>query len=261
MRTQTNRHFVTPLGTIRVVVTRAERQADGLAQALQAAGAEVAPLPLLAVGPPDDLGSLERAASEVALYDWIVFASANAVEAFLPLAGGSLPARLRIAVVGPATAAALRPFRLVPHLTATRSEAEGLVADLRPHLRPACRILVPQAADARKVLAEGLTAAGAEVVAVVAYDKRLPESSSARAAELFAHSPIGWVTFTSPRIVRHFVDLFGEAWPRRRPELLAASIGPVTSAALRRLGVEPAAEAAQPGDEGMVQAILAALAK
>lgn len=261
MRIPSNHHFVTSLGTIRVVVTRAERQAEGLAAAMQAAGAEVALLPLLAVVPPLDPRPLERAASEVALYDWIVFASANAVEAFLPLAGGSLPSRLRIAVVGPATAAALRAFGLVPHLTATKSEAEGLVADLGPHLRPASRILLPQAADARKVLAEGLTAAGAEVVAVVAYDKGLPATNGARAAELFAHSPIGWVTFTSPRIVRHFVELFDEAWPRRRPELLAASIGPVTSAALRRYGVEPAAEAAQPGDEGMVQAILAALAR
>jgi uroporphyrinogen-III synthase len=63
------------------------------------------------------------------------------------------------------------------------------------------------------------------------------------------------VTFTSPRIVRHFAELFGADWERRRGELRAASIGPVTSAELRRRGVEPAAEAARPGDEEMVAAV------
>jgi uroporphyrinogen-III synthase len=92
-------------------------------------------------------------------------------------------------------------------------------------------------------------------VAVVAYDKRLPPEAPRRAAELFATPPLGWVTFTSPRIVRHFAELFGTDWERRRGELRAASIGPVTSAELRRLGVEPAAEARQPSDEELVAAV------
>ena len=94
-------------------------------------------------------------------------------------------------------------------------------------------------------------------MAVVAYDKRLPSEAPARAAALFATSPIGWVTFTSPRIVRHFAELFGADWGRRKGELRAVSIGPVTSAELRRIGVEPAAEAERPGDEEMVEAVKA----
>ena len=63
------------------------------------------------------------------------------------------------------------------------------------------------------------------------------------------------MTFTSPRIVRHFAALFGADWERRRGELRAASIGPVTSAELRRRGVEPAAEADRPLDEALVAAV------
>src|SRR3954469_11862576 len=105
-------------------------------------------------------------------------------------------------------------------------------------------------------------APGAGGVRSVAYDKRLPPDAPRRAAELFAAEPLGWVTFTSPRIVRHFAGLFGAGlfendWERRRSELLAVSIGPVTSAELRRLGVEPAAEAERPGDEEMVAAVAA----
>jgi uroporphyrinogen-III synthase len=242
-----------PLPHLRVVVTRAEHQSEGLAAAFARAGARVKLLPLLEVIPPADPLPLQRAVSEVALYDWVVFTSANAVEAFLPLAG-PFPPVLKIAAVGPATAGALRARGIEPHLMPERSEAAGLVESLAARIGGR-RVLLPQAADARPALREGLTAAGAEAVAVVAYDKRLPLDAPARAAALFGTAPIGWVTFTSPRIVRHFVALFGADWERRRGELRAASIGPVTSAELRRWQVEPAAEARRPLDEEMVAAV------
>jgi uroporphyrinogen-III synthase len=242
-----------PLSDLRVVITRAEHQSTGLAAAFERAGAIVELLPLLAIVPPADPAPLERAATELYRYDWVVFASVNAVEAFVPLAGALL-ASVRIATVGAATSQALRDHGLEPDLTPAREEASGLVASLAPEVRGR-RVLLPQAADARPVLGEGLAAAGAEVTAVVAYDKRLPPEARRLAAAYFAGIPLGWVTFTSPRIVRHFAALFGAGWERRRPELKAVSIGPVTSAELRRWGVEPAAEAPRPGDEEMVAAV------
>jgi len=241
-----------------VVVTRSEHQAEGLVRRLRAEGAEVALLPLLAVVPPADPLPLERAASELALYDWVAFTSANAVEAFLPLVGRTIPAPVRVAVVGPATARALRAFGIEPHLEARKSEAEGLVESLAPHVAKGSRVLLPQAADARPALAEGLRAAGTEVVCVVAYDKRLPPEVAGHAEALFAHGTIGWVTFTSPRIVRHFAEIFGPAWEERRAELEAASIGRVTTAELLRQGVGRIVEAAAPGDAELVRAIVEA---
>jgi uroporphyrinogen-III synthase len=247
---------VPSLAGLRVVITRAEHQSEGLAAAFERAGAWVELLPLLEVIPPADRRPLERAAAEAGSYDWIVFTSANAAEAFLPLTG-PLPDSVRIAAVGPATAEALRAFGIEPHLIAGKAEAEGLVADLRSRV-VGQRVLLPQAFDAPPTLLAGLRDAGAEPVAVVAYNKRLPPDAPARAAELFAGSPLGWVTFTSPRIVRHFVELLGADWERRKGELRAISIGPVTSAELRRYGVEPATEAARPGEEEMVGAVLGA---
>lgn len=241
---------------MRVVVTRAGHQSEALAAAFESAGFHVELLPLLEIVPPLDPRPLERAASELALYEWIVFTSANAVEAFLPLAGGALPSRLHVAAVGPATAEALRGWEAEPHLIAAKSDAEGLLAELAPRVDRRRRVLLPQASDARPTLQEGLLKAGADPVAVVAYDKRMPEDAPRRAAELFAEE-IGWATFTSPRIARHFAELFGADWERRRSELRAASIGPVTSTELRRLGVGPAAEAAAPSDQALVDAVIA----
>lgn len=60
-------------------------------------------------------------------------------------------------------------------------------------------------------------------------------------------------------VVSHFVEHFAGDSERHRPELRAASIGPVTTAELREHGVEPAAEAARPSDEGMVEAVVQAV--
>jgi uroporphyrinogen-III synthase len=250
-----------PLAGVRVVVTRAGRQAGGLAAALAAAGATVEPLPLLEVVPPAEPAPLERAAAELPLYDWVVFTSTNAVHALLPRAPGALPPRLRMAAIGAATAAALRGLGIEPTLVAAAGEesAGGLLAALLPHLDCGQRVLLPQAADALPTLRDGLRAAGIAAVAVAAYEKRLPPEARRRAAELFAGQPIGWVTFTSPSTVRHFAALFADDWPPRRAELRAASIGPVTSAELRRHGVEPAAEAARPADAELAAALSAAV--
>lgn len=247
-----------PLAGLRVVVTRAERQAGDLLAAFAAAGAEAEPLPLLEIAPPTDRRPVERAASELGVHHWLVLTSANAARAFLPLAGGALPHALRVAVVGERTAAVLRELDVEADLVATTSHAAGLAEALRERVGRGVRIVLPQAADASPGLADALRAAGAEVTAVVAYEKRIPSAARARAAELFARQPLGWVTFTSGSTAHNFVTVLGEAWPRRLRELQAASIGPVTSAELRRLGVAPAAEAERPQPGALVEAVVAA---
>lgn len=253
----------TPLAGVRVVVTRPEHQAGDLLEAFRAAGAQAEPLPLIEIAPPEDPAPLERAVREIDRYDWLVLASANAAEALLDRrpAGlaAALPPGLHVAAIGPATAEALRRRGIEPALVAGDSRAEGLAAELAPLLAPGARILLPQPADARPVLAAELTRAGAEVHSVIAYAKRPRRAASARASELFGdRDPLGWVTFTSPSIARAFAGLFGDSWPQRRPTLQAASIGPVTSDALRALGVEPAAEAEAAGDAELVAAVVAA---
>ncbi len=237
----------------RVVVTRAVHQAAGLCDAFVAAGAEVARLPLIELAPPVDPHALERATGRTPDFDWLVFTSSNAVDAFLPRVNGPLP---RCAAVGPATAGALRHRAVEPALIADRSRAEGLLEVLTPRLEAGARVLLPQAEDARPDLVAGLRAAGAAVTSVVAYRKRLPDDAAVTARRLFARD-LGWVTCTSPRIVRHLAEVLADDWPRRRGELRAISIGPVTSAELRRQGVEPEAEAQRPSNRAMVEAAMA----
>lgn len=244
----------TPLRGERVVVTRALHQAGDMAAAFAAAGAVVEALPLIEIVEPEDPLPVRQAAAEVGEYDWLVFTSANAVEAFLKMVPGRLPESVHVAVVGPATARAASEYGVTPRIVATQSDAEGLVGEMAPHLRGFEKVLVPRADDARPALEEGLRSLGLSVVAVDAYSKRLPAVAAERARELFEGREIGWVTFTSPRIVRHFAELFGDAWDERRREVRALSIGPVTTRELRRRGVETIREASRPSPEAMVAA-------
>ncbi len=249
-----------PLAGVRVVVTRAEHQAEGLAAALAAAGAEVERLPLLAVLPPEDPAPLAAAAARLDSYQWVVLTSTNAVRAFAAARGGAWPEGVATAAIGGATCGALAERGLVPTLVATESHAEGLLAELLPRLGAGARVLLPQAADAGPTLAAGLRAAGMTADVVVAYRKALPPGATANAAAIFGTGALGWVTFTSPSTARAFAGLFGAEWSARRRTLRAASIGPVTSEALRALGVPPAAEARGASDAALVAAIAAAVA-
>lgn len=251
-----------PLTGQRVVVTRAAHQAEELCQALSTAGAEVARLPLLEVLPGDQ-AVLDSSARDIEGFDWLVFSSANAVTAFLSRVSPQRMSATRLAVIGPATARAVRDLGFEVHLEATRRDGVGLAEVMASHLTPTSRLLLPQADDARPQLAEGLRQQGAEVVEVIAYRKALPVAAQSLAQDLFEARPLGWVTFTSPRIVRHFLQLEigrSKAWQQRLPTLRALSVGPVTSAELRRHDVQPAAEAKQPTSRAMVEAIITATA-
>lgn len=232
-------------------------------RALREAGAEVEWLGLLEVGVPQDLGPLRRAAGRIESFAWVAFASANGVAPLLDFLPEGLPSSIATAAVGEATARALRGRGVEPRLVSERGTGGELAAEMASVAPLAVmEVLLPLASDARPELAAGLRAAGAEVTAVVAYEKRVPPEAGRRVAELFSPAePLGWVTFTSPRLAATFADLVERhagGWTARRGTLRAASIGPTTSAALRRLGVEPAAEAAAPSDDALVASIVAA---
>jgi uroporphyrinogen-III synthase len=237
---------------VRVLVTRPAAQAGGLCRALEGAGLTPLPLPLLEVVQPTDPHPLDDALARLAEFDWVALASANAVPPVAErLAPRAWPDGPRLAVVGHATAAAAERAGWPVERIAGKSRAEGLVELLAEEVR-GCRVLLPQAADARPTLADGLRATGARVTAVTAYDKRLPPETTARLRALVACGPLDWATVTSPRVGLHLLAVLQEA---RVPRPRLVSIGPVTSAALREMGAPPDAEAAEPSDAALAAAI------
>lgn len=235
---------------MRVVVTRAAHQAEELAAPLRALGAEVILLPVIGIGPPAELEPLLIAARECDSYDWILFSSVNAVEAFA--AHLSKAPRGQIATVGVATRVAAERRHLRVALTPERYIAEALIDALGQHELRDKRILVPGAAITRDVIAPALRERGARVDMVEAYRNVIPADAPERAAIVFQQPFPEWATFASSSAVTNLVRLVGFETLNR---LKLASIGPATSATLREHGLEPSVEAAEHSIQGLVNAV------
>jgi uroporphyrinogen III methyltransferase/synthase len=232
-----------PLAGISVAVTRARAQASGLAARLRALGARVIEAPAIRIEPlPVELG-------DPAAYDLVVLTSPNGVEQlFRHVRDARALAGPAIAVIGPGTAAALRARGIEPDVVPERAVGEGLVEALADRLYE--RVLVARAQDARDVVPDALRDAGSTVDVVALY-RTVPEPLGVedRAAALGAD----WATFTSASSARFFHEAAGTL---DGPRL--ASIGPVTSEALRELGYEPDLEASDHTPDGLVAAVVAA---
>jgi len=244
---------VQALAGVRIVVTRAASQAEELAQPLRDLGAEVLLLPMIEIGPPADPGPLRTAAARVKEYDWIVFTSANAVQAFAALLPEqALNSGPRIATVGESTRRAVEELGWIVSLTPAEYIAEALIESFGEHDLRARRILIPSSAIARDAVAAGLRNRGAHVDVVEAYRNVLPRDAAERARNVFREPFPDWVTFASSSAVRNLVQVAGAGTLRR---VKIASIGPATSKTVAELGLEVTVEAAPHTVKGLVEAI------
>jgi len=248
-----------PLFGKRVVVTRARAQASDFATALEALGAEVVQFPTIRIVDPADPEPLRAAAREADRFDWIVFTSVNGVGRFWSaLREGGRDTRalagVSLCAIGPATGAAIEMEGAHPDLVPERYVAEAVVEALvrETELRGS-RVLLPRAEEARSVLPESLRERGAEVVEVVAY-RTVPDGAEAdEVRRRLVAGEIDLVTFTASSTVRNFVELVGTEIGSAE----VASIGPITSATARELGLPVHVEAAEHTIPGLLDAIRA----
>ena len=254
-----------PLAGRRILVTRARHQAGQLSTHLAELGAGVIEIPAIEILPPESWEPLDAALRNAQQYRWLVVTSGNTVRSIaerlvaLDLSTSHLE-HLKIAAVGPATARALHDAGLSVSVTPEEYIAESLVAAIGDQVR-GVRVLIARAAVARDVIPEALTKAGAQVDVVEAYRNVIPEDSIRRIAEVFARDqrPPDAATFTSSSTVTNFFQLLRAAGLERPPEMLAISIGPITSETLRDQGWEPAAEADPHDIPGLIAALIRAL--
>jgi uroporphyrinogen III methyltransferase/synthase len=247
-----------PLFGRRIVVTRARQQASALVERLAALGAATVEVPAIAITAPADGGAaLAGAVKRLAGggYDWVVITSPNGAERLLAaVQDEGWDARafggVRLAAIGPGTAAALAQAHLVPDLVPERFVAEALL-DAFPAAGPdGGTVLLARAGVARDVLPQGLGARGWAVDVVEAYrTEPVPVDDARRSALAGAEV----VTFTSSSTVTNFLDAVGaDALPP-----VVAAIGPVTAATARAHGLTVDVEAEVHTIDGLVDALVA----
>jgi uroporphyrinogen III methyltransferase/synthase len=236
-----------PLFGRRVLVTRQRDQAHELVTELEDAGAEAMLVPMIHIAAPDDFGPLDDACTRVAEFDWIVFTSANAVEAFLDrlLAGARDLRALRtakICVVGQATADRLAKYGLKADLVPAEFRAEAVVPAISEEAPVSgLKVLLPRSDIGREVVADDLRKHGAEVTDVVAYRTlaaEAPREGEPDVYRMLLDRQIDVVTFASPSAVRNFVRLLGaEPAADLLRTTIVACIGPVTAEAAAQANI------------------------
>ena len=228
------------------MVTRPQEHAGLLVRGLEALGAEVSVVPLIAIEPTADGGEFARLV-ERGDHDWIVFTSTNAVRAVGPLLQG---ARARLAAVGPATAAALRELGLEPAFVPQRFAAGEIAGGLEP-LRGA-RVLLPQSEIAEPLLADELRGRGAIVDVVDAY-RTVPREPTEDELEVIRDADaILLASGSAARSLAQLADV-GDA--------LVVCIGPTTAGVAREVDLANGIVAEEATGEGMIQALVSHFAE
>lgn len=263
-----------------VLVTRSKGQAHDLTSKLEEHGALSIEIPVIEFGAPASWCDLDTALGALSNYDWIVFASSNAVSAFLERKSKlgldqpttSLP---RIAAIGPATGTALLNLGYTVDFQPKSFLAEQFVTEFSSAFGlQGKRILWPRTNLGRKVIAEQLTQLGASVTTVESYSTNLPlnaDEISDQIAQLIIERKIDVVTLASSQTTKNFFYLCRTGikklmdLPDSELELvmqdqtkhfLLAAIGPVTAETTRKLFGRVDLEAEVFNSDGLVDTLL-----
>jgi uroporphyrinogen III methyltransferase/synthase len=259
-----------PLNGKRVVVTRARAQASGLAAMLRGLGAEVVELPAIRIEPKIESDEVRRAVKRIGEYTLICVTSPNGAHLlFEAMREAGLDARalggtpkqqqvgggVAIAAIGPGTARALAEHGIVADVVPERFVAEALVEALAGVEVEGRKVLIARAAEARDVLPDALRERGAEIDVVALYET-VREAPAPEAVE--AAQGADYVTFTSSSTVRNLTEALGDRFPAGAR---IVSIGPITSESAREAGLEVHAEAERHDVDGLIEALLADVAR
>jgi uroporphyrinogen-III synthase len=249
-----------PLAGQRILVTRAAQQAGRLSEGLRELGGIPVEVPVIEIAPPISFQGLDAALHQIGLYDWVIFTSANTVQALKARgeAIGAAPAAAsvaKVAAVGNATALAARDAGWNVTLIPESYVAESLASSFQKREICGKRVLLARAELARDVIPDALRAAGAVIDVVDAYRNVIPTEAPGLLRRALA-AGLDAATFTSSSSVTHLADAARAAnvgFPFAG--VPAVSIGPVTSATLRAAVWEPAGEADPHDIPGLVAAV------
>ncbi len=237
----------------RVLITRPLAQADGLVEMLASLGAVPVLFPTIEIAPLDDTSQIDQAIASLNRYQWVIFTSANGVDAFwqrLRSLGRAFEG-VRAAAIGPSTALALQARGVSPDFVPAEYVAEAIVPGLGDvHGQ---RILLPRADIARKALVEALVQRGALPDELAVYRTVIARPTPAALAEL--EKGIDAATFTSASTVKYFFEILGGRAQEILRGAVIACIGPITANAARSQGLTVHLVAAEYTVDGLVAAL------
>jgi uroporphyrinogen-III synthase len=190
-------------------------------------------------------------------YDWLIFTSSNGVKFFIEAVkelGADIKqfSQLKIATVGEKTAETARHHGLSVDFTPPKFTSNDLTQQMPPVKGK--KILIPRSAIGNPELETHLEQKGAIVTAMPLYTTITQENNMEEFWNLFLTNKIFGLTFTSPSTIEGFLQNIGE----KKEQILnlpVYSIGPTTTAAVKKHGFTKIYTAETHTIEGMVRKI------
>lgn len=233
---------------MRVVVTRPQREAQDWVQALQQAGLDAWALPLISIAPAPDAAAVQRAWRQIALYQGLMFVSANAVEGFYAARPPGATGPAQAWATGPGTVRALlqagQPATQIvaPSGDAPQFDSEALWALLAGRIQTGSRVLVVRGADATGRSSEGagrdwftqqVQQAGGTVDLLATYQRQGPvlKADQLQRAQAAAGDGSVWLFSSSEAVLNLQACLPGQHWGRARAVATHARIAQAARAA------------------------------
>lgn len=261
LREKLNWYEAKPLFGKRILITCQEEASQRLSWILRNYGAEVFVLPLIKISSLGNYIQLDSAIGKISDFDWVIFSSQNGVESFikrLDCLGKDMRilSCARLAAIGPKTTEALEDYGLKIELQPKRFCQEGLLALFGKKKIKDKRFLIICSKNSRDLLTKGLKKLGATVEIVYAY-QTLPIKYNNKKGLYKILKDIDVITFTSSSCVLSFFKVVASLMCNSLlKNSLIASIGPVTSSVIRRLGFKVDIQAKEYTKEGLIGAIL-----
>lgn len=188
-----------PLKDVGILITRPVGQGEALQAKLEAKGAEVLHFPTIEIAPVARSPELERSLEPMDSYHYAIFISPNAVEYAAELVDlSALPAKLKVAAIGPGTARALVARGRKPDiLPRDGANSEALLRLKTLNKVSGKRILIVRGLGGRELLAETLEERGAYVDYAEVYRRNVPRIDQAELAQWFRKGKVDAITVTS----------------------------------------------------------------
>ncbi|MBW4636325.1 MAG: uroporphyrinogen-III C-methyltransferase [Iphinoe sp. HA4291-MV1] len=261
-----------PLTGKTIVVTRAAGQSSQFTQVLASFGANVIEMPTLEIGSPSSWEGLDSAIANLSDFHWLILTSTNGVDYFFErLFAQGKDARtlagIKIAVVGEKTAQRLNQRCVQADFIPPNFVADSLVENF-PEELTGKKVLFPRVeSGGREILVQQLTAKGAEVIEVAAYQSCCPKNVPSSAELALKSGNVDVITFASSKTVQFFYQLAERIFSKNSQDnqssvtdmlegVCIASIGPQTSKTCRSIFGRVDIEAEEYTLDGLTQALI-----
>lgn len=252
-----------PLYGKRIIITRAQDQASKFAAKIEELGGIAIEVPTIKLIEPDDTSIIDEAISKIKskYFDWIMFTSANAVNALahrLEQSGLKMDVLqdTKIAVIGKSTALSVKAYDLEPGFIPKSFVAESAVDGFLKIAAPSENVLIPRAQVARNIIPDKLKEHGFDVHIAPVYKNVAVDSIDGHILNELVSKGVDYITFTSSSTATNFFKLVEKHDIKNfigRAKI--ASIGPITTKTIKDQGYEVSLEAKEFTTDGLVEVI------